>query len=245
METIGFSTACLWRLNIPFYEKIKCFSSFGANALELCYVTPTELNEFKLTSEMIADIKKFDYISIHAPFKEVRYKRDVTTKNIIEKLCLFCEQLSIQGIVIHPDITDDFKYLEKSGLPFLVENMDYRKKFGKTPEHFRGLIKEYNFGFVLDTQHAYENDATMKLGIELISIMGDRLKELHVSGRTQSEIHSLVHASDNRDLIQQALKLCIGVPKIVEGYFSSGNIRQSASNELKFMRKFEPRIKRF
>jgi hypothetical protein len=122
--------------------------------------------------------------------------------------------------------------------------MDNSKKYGKGPEHFRELIKEYSFGFVLDTQHAFENDATMSLGIELISIMGDRLKEMHVSGQTKSEIHSLLHASDNRDMIQKTLELCRGVPKILEGYFLLGNIRQSAAKELNFMRKFEQRIKR-
>jgi hypothetical protein len=237
MGKIGFGTVFI-RLNIPFNKKIKLFSSFGANAIELDFLTSTQLNEFKLTSEMIADIKRFDYVSIHAPYQEVRYKRGLNTEKIIEKLKHLCECLPIQGIVLHPDITDDFKYLENSGLPFLIENLDNKKEFGKTPEHFTKLIKECSFGFVFDAQHAFENDSTMKSGIELISIMGDRLKEMHVSGQTKSEIHYPIHASDNREAIQKILELKIKVPKILEVALVD-DIRQTASKELKFVRKFE------
>lgn len=237
MGKIGFGTVFI-RLNIPFNKKIKLFSSFGANAIELDFLTPTQLNEFKLTLGMIADIKRFDYVSIHTPYQEVRYKRGLNTEKIIEKLKHLCEYLPIQGIVLHPDITDDFKYLENSGLPFLIENMDNKKEFGKSPEHFRELINKCSFGFVFDAQHAYENDPTMKSGIELISIMGDRLKEMHVSGQKKTEMHYPIHASDNRQEIQKILELKIKVPKILEVSLAD-NIRQTASKELKFVRKFE------
>ena len=238
MGKIGFCTGCLERLNIPFNERVKLFSSVGANAIELSYITPTQLNEFKLTPEMAADIKSFDYVSIHAPCIEVRYKPDTKTEKIIKKLKQLCGCLPIQGLVLHPDITDDFKYLEDSGLPFLIENMDNKKDFGKTPEHFRELINECSMGFVFDAQHAYENDSTMKSGIELISIMGNRLKEMHVSGQKKSEMHYPIHASDNREAIQKILELGIEVPKILEVSLVD-NIRQTASKELKFIRKFE------
>jgi hypothetical protein len=78
----------------------------------------------------------------------------------------------------------------------------------------------------------------MKSGIEIISIMGDRLKEMHISGQIKSETHYPIHASDNRQTIQKILELGIDVPKILEVTLVD-NIRQTTSKELRFMRKFE------
>jgi hypothetical protein len=93
-------------------------------------------------------------------------------------------------------------------------------------------------GFVFDAQHAFENDPTMKSGIEIISIMGNRIKEMHVSGQKKTEMHYPIHASDNREEIQKILELGIDVPKILEVSLVD-NIRQTALKELKFIRKYE------
>lgn len=234
---IGFSTGCLHRSNIPKGELIEFYYSLGANAIELSFSNPSYLNDFELSSETICNIKKYDYISIHAPWHEITYKPDEKTNDIIEKLRCLCDKIPVEGIVLHPDTVDDFRYLENSKLPFLFENMDKRKKFGTHPQHFLQLIKNYSFGFVLDLQHSYENDSTMKFAREFVSIFGNRLKAIHVSGCTKSERHFPVYIADNRDAIAQILELSINVPKILEGVLLE-NIPQTASKELDFVRKY-------
>ncbi len=213
------------------------FFSLGATAVELMFATPKQLDQFKLTSDMIKDIKKFGYISIHAPCKDVRYDSDTITNTIIQKLKFLCEQLPINGIAMHPDTINDFSRLASSGLPILMENMDKRKKFGTTPKHFKEL-KKYNFGFILDVQHTYEHDPSMGLAKELIDMMGNKLKHIHISGCTKSELHFPTYLADNKSAIIKILKLNIKKPKILEGILL-GNIKEKVSEEFSFINSYE------
>jgi len=238
MANVGFSTHCLGMSNMPLEERIKFYYSLGNNAIELSFPTEAQLNEFMLSPETVKNIKSFDYVSVHAPWKEIIYKHDKKTDDIIKKLSQLCRKIPVRGIVLHPDVIDDFEHVENSGLPFLIENMDKRKKIGMYPEHFTKLIKDHNFGFVLDVQHAYDTNPTMQLARKFISIFGDRLKQMHVAGRTESQRHFPVHIADNIDAIVKILGLGIDVPKILEGLLLE-NISQTVSRELDFVRKYE------
>ena len=238
MERIGFTTGSLYRSDVAFDDVIRLYHSLGATAIELSFATPTSLAAFELSPRLIDDTNKYSSISIHAPWKEVRYNSNTDTDAIIEKLKHLNARLPVNGIVLHPDTIDDFSRLERSDLPFLMENMDRRKSFGTHPEHFEKLRKDYNFGFVFDTEHAYEHDPNMDLAIELINVMGKRLKHMHVSGCSNSEIHVPTHISDNREAVIKILELRIEVPKILEGILLE-NISQTASEELNFVRNYE------
>ena len=120
----------------------------------------------------------------------------------------------------------------------MLENLDKGKRFGTLPEHFERLKSEYKFGFVLDIQHCFENDHSMKLCKQLASVMGNRLKHMHVSGFSEKENHAPVHIADNKDKIVEILELGLKVPKILEGALL-GNALQTASKELKFVKGFE------
>jgi len=238
MANIGFTTGCLYRSDIPFEERIRLYHSLGADAVELSFATPDELLRYSLSGQGEGDIKKYASISIHAPWKEVRYDSGRAADDMIEKLRYLCERLPVNGIVLHPDTIGDFKKLDESGLPFLLENMDKRKKYGTHPEEFEELRARYNFGFVLDTQHAYEHDLTMQLARELIEVMGDRLKHMHVSGHTESEIHVPAHLAANKGAVTEILELGVGVPKILEGILLK-DIEETIKNELRYVRNHE------
>jgi hypothetical protein len=238
MANIGFTTGSLYRSDIQFDDRIKLYHSLGADAIELSFATPNELLEYNLSEQAKQDIKKYTSVSIHAPWKEVRYNSGPETQTIIGKLRALFEQLPIEGIVLHPDTIDDFETLDQSGLPFLLENMDKRKSYGIHPEHFQELKSKYNFGFVLDVEHAYEHDPSMKLAKEFVRVMGDRLKHLHVSGSTESEIHVLTYCAPNKEDLTQVLELGLPVPKILEGILLE-DIPNSIRKELEYVRSFE------
>jgi len=237
MASVGFSTGGLYTTGLPLDKRIKMYLSSGADAIELSFLTADELFQAKLSKETIVNIKKFKYISIHAPGKNIRYNKD-SAKAIINKLQEICSQIPVNGIVLHPDVVDDFQVLEKSNLPFLIENMDKRKTSGTDVKYFEELKKKYNFGFVLDLQHVYEHDKSMKLAEQFIKIMGNRLKHMHVSGCTESDIHAPTHSSSNREAITKILKKSIDVPKILEGNLT-GNTEEIMGKELAYIRKYE------
>jgi endonuclease IV len=237
MRKIGFSTGCLYKLGFPCNEMLKAYSSFSVDAVELSFSRADTLTKFNPSKYFINQVKAYNYISIHASWREIRYGKNEETKNVISKLTELCDNLNIAGIVIHPDSVDDFSILEKSSLPFLMENMDIRKKFGFKPEEFETLKKDYSFGFVLDTEHAYEHDSSMKLAEELINTMGDRLRHLHVSGQDfKSKYHSLVYKADNKSEISKILRKSSDVPWILEGVLSQ-NFEEEIKKELEFLRK--------
>jgi len=238
MNKIGFTTGSLYRSNIPFDQRIGIYHSLGADAIELGFATPDQLFGYQLPKQTIADLSKFEFVSIHAPWKEVVYDSDSTTQEIITKLRLICDQLSIQGLVLHPDTIRDLDILDQSGLPFLLENMDIRKPYGTHPEHIEELKRESDLGFVFDVQHAYEHDSSMQLARELVEVMGDRLKHMHVSGSGESEIHVPTYCAVNREAIAEILELGIGVPKILEGILLE-DIENLARSELEFIRTYE------
>jgi hypothetical protein len=238
MAEIGFTTSSLNRENLSFSEMARLYRSFGATAIELSFSTPTALREFNLSRKFIDIIEKYNFISVHAPLKEVEYGRNQETNEILEKLKLICGYVRVKGIVLHPDVICSFSMLEKSGLPFQLENMDRRKRFGTHPGHLKHIFNDYNFGLVLNLQHAYEHDPTMAVAKEFIDMFGSRLHHMHVSGNNSSNGHVPVHMAANRDAIERILKLKIGVPKILEGILAE-NVPETISEELKFVRSYE------
>ena len=143
---IGFSTGCLYRTNLNYQDKVRLYSSAGANAIELILADDNTLKDFKsrLSSEMIKRLKEYDFVSIHSSFDS---SDDLSTNNrTLGGLRDLCARLPIKGIVLHPDTINyqDFLKLEKSGLPFLMENMDKGKKSGGTLEDIERIKNNLN-----------------------------------------------------------------------------------------------------
>ncbi|MBR9706131.1 hypothetical protein GOV14_03795 [Candidatus Pacearchaeota archaeon] len=238
MEKVGFTTGCLFKSSIPFNERINWYNFFGADAIELSFATPDELLSYELTPDIKKGLESFDCITVHAPWKQMRYDSDTTTTKVLEKLKVLDEQIPISGMVVHPDTIYVHKRLENSKLPFLLENMDKRKKRGIQPEEFEKWNKDYGFGYVLDLQHVYEHDPSMSLTNEFLDVMGDRLAHMHVSGENSEYIHVPVYLADNKQAIEKVLKLDFKVPKILEGILT-GHIDLVAKNELELVRSYD------
>ena len=235
MKEVGFGTGSLYRQNIPLEEILDFYKDAGATAVEISLGSIEEFERFKLTKKLIDKVNTFPFVSLHAPFRNIKYGPNNQTKKVLEKLDYINENLPLQGIVIHPDIIEDFTILQESGLPFLIENMNPEKESGKFPHEFE-KYNQFNLGYVLDIEHVYGNDQTMQLAGKLMEIMGKRLGHLHVSGKTGSVNHTLCHSSKNKSVIEEILKNC-PLPKISEGKLSSLDY-DSASKEIEFLKQF-------
>lgn len=221
---------------MPFEDQVPFYSSLGATAIELMFFYPKELEAFHLSKKMKNALKKFKHISIHAPCRDICYQADATAAEIIKKLQIICNQLPVNGIVLHPNLISDFDFIKNCRLPFLLENMD-RAKNGQyaAPEQLQEIMRKYDFSFVLDLQHAYEHDPSMELARRFLVTMGDRIKELHVSGEAPSKRHWPVHLAENREAISQLLKITRHIPWIFEGLLVD-NIADVATEELHYLR---------
>jgi len=238
MKPIGWSTGCLIQTSLNLIETVKAYSNSGANALEISFGKIVELEKFELTTELREAVRKFSYVSIHAPWN-IQYP-GVFTHKTFEKLESLCSSLPVQGIVVHPSQVSDFAVFEQKDLPWLMENIIERnsERFGTHPEHFEKLKRNYNFGFVFDSQHAYENDSSMNLAMELIEVMGGRLKHMHISGMTGTLHHAPVYAADNRDAISRILDLKLPVPVILEGSITD-KVNDTLAKEFDFIKRYD------
>jgi phosphopantetheinyl transferase (holo-ACP synthase) len=230
MAAIGFSTGCLYREGMSYEKMLNFYKSLGASAVELGFNRLKALNEFEPNQKIVKALKPFDYVSIHAPFVEFTYKKDKKTDEVLDKLEVICKKLPVKTVVMHPDVVRDFSYLTNRNLPIAFENMDLKKTFGERIEDMRELEK-YGFGFVLDLQHAYENDSSMRIVNGLIRVMGNKIRQIHISGQTENESHIATHAADNKEAIIKALTKSPKAPIICEGVLV-GNINEAAKKEL-------------
>ena len=235
MTDIGFSTGCLYKTKLSYFEMISLYRKIGAMAIELSFASKKELDNFKLSNDIIKLLDHFSYITIHAPWIEINYDLNSNSEKVIEKIRKLYEELPIKGIVIHPDCIGNFEFLESLKLPFLLENMNKGTVVGIRPEHFKKFINNFELDFVFDLQHAFEHDQTMSIAKELIDVMGNKIKHLHVSGQNNVTRHLPVIDSDNKTEIIQTLKMCPNVPVICEGIMLD-NFGERATKELKFIK---------
>jgi endonuclease IV len=229
---VGFNSGCLRHCGMNLVDTIKFVRELGSGAFELCFRGSDTLLDFELTGELIDLLSSFGHLSIHAPFapeENLDYKNDEFTRKIISKLRELCDILPVEGIVFHPTDVGDFGFFDSLDLPILMENMDARKDSFKNLDNIRKLRDDYNFGFVLDIEHAFENDSSMKLTKNLIEVMGDRLEEVHLSGAKRSGIaasesnnHCLVCDSEYRNGLFKFLGELKDIPIVLEGTTKEG-----------------------
>ena len=235
MINIGFTTGCLHRTKLSYFEKILLYKKIGATAIELSFASKKELDDFRLSSDMLKLLGHFSYITIHAPWIKINYDLNSGSKKTITEIQNLCEQLPIKGIVMHPDCIGNFELIENLRLPFLLENMNKGSASGTLPEHFKKFKNNCELDFVFDLQHAFEQDQTMNIANELLGVMKDRIKHIHISGQNSLTRHLLVFDSDNQIKIIQTLKLCPKVPIICEGIMLN-NLEERATKELNFIK---------
>jgi len=237
MAQVGFSTGCLYGTALDLFKRAEIYKGLGADAIELSFAEPKQVTGFELTPKLIAKIDEFDFVTIHAPWINTTYNS--RSKDLFEKLGELTESLQANGVVFHPDIVEpDLSVLAKSGLPVLIENMDKRKEVGISPVYFQAQRDDYGFGFVLDLQHVYEHDMTMRYAEKLIDAMGDNLSHMHVSGQKNKKRHYPTFFSGNVRAIAKILERGIEVPKILEGIIT-GQDMDTVRQELAFVRSYE------
>ena len=216
------------------------YQDAGIDAIELSFPTIQSLRDFRLPKALEDSIRSFSHISIHAPWVDARYISNAETILAFNKLFELQQELNTLGVVFHPESVDNLDRLANSRLKVLIENTGARKKLGTGPDFFHRLNSKYNFGYVFDVEHAYENDDRMTLAGELVDIMGTQLREVHVIGRTNAQPHSLVYLAENRDAIVRFLSECLkkspNIPWICEGVLSKENAEEEARRELEFLR---------
>lgn len=169
------------------FKKIDQIARQQTDVIELS-LTREEKFRHKFTSKIIDSIKRFKYRSIHAPtldinLKPLRYP-DNTTDKLLGVVDDLVSSINPSVILFHPDIVDDFGYLNKKyGSTIAFENMDSKKSFGRTVEEMKQVFERSPHArWVFDVNHLYTNDNSMKSAKLFQIAFKDRLVHYHISG---------------------------------------------------------------
>lgn len=170
---IGFSTGFLWH-TYPRASKeiIEICKNMGCKAIALhCPIEEIHLmNELKPS-----DLRDFDFVSFHSPC-------GTENPDILDIVQEFHQKLQFDAVTIHPNEIKNWSDLKSYNMPFSVENMDNRKKVGRTLESMKELMSQNEYMVTLDINHCYVNDPTLKLAEDLWNEFKDRISHFHLSG---------------------------------------------------------------
>ena len=213
---IGFNNGVFYRLGFDrLSEKIiNAFRINNVNAIEFSCINEKIIDN--LLNASPKDYKCFEYISVHAP--DINYGINEISHRILKKIKKISRLFNVQNIIIHPDVVDDWSiFNDYNSLPISIENMDERKKFGKTVSDIKTLLNKYNFGFTLDLQHCFVNDNKMKLAEDFQELFKSRIVEYHISGYDKNLSHHPLYKT-KQDIIIKSLKRN-DIPIIIESNF--------------------------
>jgi hypothetical protein len=148
----------------------------------------------------------FERVSVHAPAKMKEAPAHVV--GLLEPLSF--------DVVLHPDVYGSEPACARLGARALFENMDAAKRFGRGLEDLEEVFATFpQAGLCLDVAHVWTNDRTLRLGHELLDVLGGRLRQLHVSGIEEDGTHRPTTQAD-LELYEPLLERCRHVPWLLE-----------------------------
>jgi len=176
---LGFSTGCLYKThNSLAKETFDVFRKTGCNAIEITCRGIDSIS--KLSDITTEDLKGFEYISLHAPdFGDISEEKLEEALRQIEDAH---RKLDFKYIVIHPDKIKNWKIFSKFSIPFAIENMDNRKESNRDVDDLKKVFEQIDAKMVLDLNHCFVNDNSMKLANDFVETFGNRIVEIHLSG---------------------------------------------------------------
>jgi hypothetical protein len=122
------------------------------------------------------------------------------------------DKFNLDSIVVHTDRITNWNILAESNLPIAIENMDHQKDSGKTVADIANILDKYDFKFVLDVNHCFVNDASLKLVDDFLDNFEDRLAEIHLSGF--EILHDPLFKTNQKEFVEKIAHL--DTPIIIE-----------------------------
>jgi hypothetical protein len=172
MRVIGFSTGALAKGNVARGEQLQARTA--VSAVEVSALRESELRA-TISALQALDLTRYRYVSMHVP-------SDLPTMSERDLVQLLSALDAPDSFVVHPNIIRDADAWHPLGSRMCIENMDQRKRVGRTAGELRRFFEDCPAaGFCLDLGHAHQVDPTMGVAMELLDEFGSRLRHLHVS----------------------------------------------------------------
>ena len=218
MRPIGFSTGALAGADFPL--ALLKLQDESVDSVELSALRYPELSPL-LHALSSLDLKKYHYISIHAPSS--------FTANQEAEIADLLRQFVPRDwpIVLHPDTIHDFALWRAFGSQLAIENMDRRKPIGRTADELRRVFASLpDASLCFDIGHARQCDTTMTEAYRILRAFSNRLQQLHVSEVNTASRHDPLSYAAMRAFAEVASLIPERVPIILESRVASDQIEQ-------------------
>ncbi|HEY0141841.1 MAG TPA: hypothetical protein VGF48_13160 [Thermoanaerobaculia bacterium] len=213
MRPIGFSTGALAKGD--FTRGVNLQRTSGRiNAVELSALRDHELPAL-VSALPSLDVDAFAYVSFHAPSK----LQTLDEQTVFDLLLRLPESWPI---VVHPEILRTPWLWRRLGARLCLENMDDRKRIGRTPAELRLLFELFpDASFCLDLGHARQIDPTMASALRMLREFAGRLRQVHVSEVGMRGEHLPLGATTRISFAQVAHRIPADCPLIIESVISA------------------------
>jgi len=235
---ICLSNGLTYRLENNRNKMIDMLEIFNHDGVELNFPFPELLLNFKLTKRNIKFINQLKFVSLHLPWVNISYDKNVLTHKIITKVQNLSRVIKINNLVIHPLQINNFDLLNKFGLPVSIENEDPKMPKFFTPEDFQKIFDQnpklyFNFDF------AHARLVSDKNVEDFIKNFKDKIIEIHLSSLKKGDVdHWFLKPRDsaiNRALIRK-LRSIDNAAVVLECVAKDKKDLNKTKDEIKYIR---------
>lgn len=215
MKKIGFSHGTLYKVAEKYLEStINIYKNCSSDVIEIYINSLSEVDKLNNIKNIV---KTFAYKSIHLS-SDIIYKNDEKSKQLLNIISDYYKEINADLILVHPDVVEDWEVFDQYKLNWAIENMDKEKQKFKTAKELIEFFKlKPNWKLVLDLNHCFSNDETMKLADDIITNLGDKIAEIHLSGYT--DLHDPIFKTKQNLILDYCNK--INAPIVIESVFES------------------------
>lgn len=200
---VGFSTGSLALQN--FRLGLQMVQGQPTAAIELSALREDELLPLIEALDSL-DLRQFSYISFHAPSKLLRLSEE-------SLVAILAPVIAREWpIVVHPDLIANFSTWMELGELLCIENMDKRKRVGRTVKELAPFFDELpDARLCFDIGHARQVDPTMFEAELILDTYQDRIRQIHLSLVNSESVHEPL----NYDSILAFQRVAHRIPKDV------------------------------
>lgn len=205
---VGFSTGSLALQN--FRMGLQMVQGQPTAAIELSALREDELHPLIDALDSL-ELGQFSYISFHAPSK----LHTLSEQSLVEILAPVIQRG--WPIVVHPDVITDFEQWHALGECLCIENMDKRKRVGRTTNellpYFDHLTEAH---LCFDIGHARQVDPTMCEAEIMLDTFQGRIRQIHLSLVNSNSGHEPLNYESIMAFQRVAHRIPKSVPIILE-----------------------------
>jgi hypothetical protein len=216
MRPIGFSTGALALGD--FRAALRLLEAHPVKAVELSALRDTELATLMSALPSLA-LSSYEYVSVHAPSRFTT----MSEQRVADLLTVCIEQKT--HVVLHPDVIKDRGCWTQFGNLLCIENMDNRKRAGRTADELDPFFNEFvDAGFCFDIAHVRQVDGTMTEAHEMLRRFGSRIVQVHLSEIDATGHHYGLSVASVRAARRIAERISPNVPVIIESQVEASEL---------------------